>query len=129
MKNTNDEKIVFNRIAYCEVSSYSIPYPPDRVVVSTGEIAKMASWSKYSVRKAIKGLVEKGLIERAGCGCPAVESYGEYRELVCDAMPPKNGYAITKVGFKCDDWKDIYSEWKKSMEEWANKPIEENEHD
>ena len=129
MKSMNDENIVFNCIANCEVSSYSIPYSPDRVVVSTGEIAKMCLWSKYRVRKAIKRLVEKGLIERASCGCPAVESCGEYRELVYDAMPPKNGYAITKVGFKCEDWKDIYSEWTKSMEEWANKPIEENEHD
>lgn len=131
MKSTNDEKIVFHCIANCEVSSYSIPYPPDRVVVSTGEIAKMCLWSKYRVRKAIKGLVEKGLIERASCGCPAVESCGEYRELVYDAMPPKNGYAITKVGFKCEDWKDIYSEWTKSMKEWANEPIggEQNERD
>lgn len=129
MKSTNDETIVFNRIANCVVSSYSIPYPPDRVVVSTGEIAKMVSWSKYRVRKAIKGLVEKGLIERASCGCPAVESCGEYRELVYDAMPPKNGYAITAAGFQSKDWKDVYSMWTKSMEEWANEPIEENEHD
>lgn len=121
-----DEKIVFNCIANCEVSSYSIPYPPDRVVVSTGEIAKMCLWSKYRVRKAIKGLVEKGLIERASCGCPAVESCGEYRELIYDAMPPKNGYAITAAGFKSQDWKDVYSMWEKSMEEWANTPIEEN---
>lgn len=126
MKSMNDENIVFNCIANCEVSSYSIPYPPDRVVVSTGEIAKMVSWSKYRVRKAIKGLVEKGLIERASCGCPAVESCGEYRELVYDAMPPKNGYAITAAGFKSQDWKDVYSMWEKSMEEWANTPIEEN---
>ena len=125
----NDEKIVFNCIANCEVSSYAIPYPPDRVVVSTGEIAKMCSWSKYRVRKAIKGLVEKGLIERASCGCPAVESRGEYRELVYDAMPPKNGYAITAAGFKSQDWKDVYSMWTKSMEEWANKPIGEDEQD
>lgn len=123
MKSMNDENIVFNRIANCEVSSYSIPYPPDRVVVSTGEIAKMCLWSKYRVRKAIKGLVEKGLIERASCGCPAVESCGEYRELIYDAMPPKNGYAITAAGFKSQDWKDVYSMWKKSMEEWANTPI------
>ena len=123
-----DEKIVFHCIANCEVSSYSIQYPPDRVVVSTGEIAKMCLWSKYRVRKAIKGLVEKGLIERASCGYPAVESYGEYRELVYDAMPPKNGYAITKVGFKCEDWKDIYSEWTKSMHEWANKPIRDEQY-
>ena len=124
-----DENIVFNCIANCEVSSYSIPYSPDRVVVSTGEIAKTVSWSKYRVRKAIKGLVEKGLIERASCGCPAVESCGEYRELVCEAMPPKNGYAITAAGFKSQDWKDVYSMWEKSMKEWANMPIGENEHD
>ena len=124
-----DEKIVFNCIANCEVSSYSIPYPPRRVVVSTGEIAKICGWSKYRVRKAIKGLTEKGLIERASCGCPFMESCGEYRKLVYEAMPPKNGYAITKVGFKSKDWKDIYAMWEKEMEEWANKPIEENEHD
>ena len=128
MKSMNDEKIVFHCIANCEVSVYSIPYPPDRVVVSTGEIAKMCSWSKYRVRKAIKGLVEKGMIERASCGCPAVESHGEYRELVCDAMPPKNGYAITAAGFQSKDWKDVYSMWTKSMEEWANKPIGSEQH-
>ena len=121
-----DEKAVFHCIANCEVSSYSIPYQPARVVVSTGEIAKICGWSKYRVRKAIKGLTEKGLIERASCGCPAVESCGEYRELIYDAMPPKNGYAITAAGFKSQDWKDVYSMWEKSTKEWANTPTEEN---
>ena len=120
MKSMNDENIVFNRIANCEVSSYSIPYPPDRVVVSTGEIAKMCLWSKYRVRKAIKGLVEKGLIERASCGNPAVVSYGEYAELVCESAPPKNGDAITEQGFQSEEWKSIYELWCRSMEEWAN---------
>ena len=121
MMSMNDEKIVFHCIANCEISLYSIPYPPDRVVVSTGEIAKMHSWSKYRVRKAIKGLVEKGLIERASCGYPAVKSCGEYRELVYNAMPPKNGYAITKSGFKSKDWEDIYAMWEKSMKEWVDR--------
>lgn len=117
---TSDEKAVFNTIASCETSSYTILYGPERVVVSTGEIAKMHLWTKYRTRKAIKGLVEKGLIERAICGNPAIESCGEYRELVCEAMPPKNGYAITEKGFKSGEWKDIYDMWCRSMAEWAD---------
>lgn len=115
-----DETAVFYTIGSCQLSSYCIPYPPKRVVVSTGNIAKLHLWSKYRVRKAIKGLVEKGLIERASCGNPAVESCGEYRELVCDAAPPTNGFAITPEGFKCEQWKDMYDMWCKSLEEWAN---------
>ena len=115
-----DERAVFHCIANCEVSTYTIMYPPQRVVVSTGEIAKMCLWSKYRARKAIKGLVEKGLIERASCGNPAVVSYGEYAELVCESAPPKNGYAITEQGFQSEEWKSIYDLWCRSMEEWAN---------
>ena len=115
-----DEKAVFHCIANCEVSAYTIMYPPQRVVVSTGEIAKMCLWSKYRARKAIKGLVEKGLIERASCGNPAVVSCGEYAELVCESAPPKNGYAITEQGFQSEEWKSIYELWCRSMEEWAN---------
>lgn len=121
-----DERAVFHCIANCEVSSYSISYPPKRVVVSTGEIAKMCLWSKYRTRKAIKGLVEKGLIERASCGNPAVVSYGEYTELVCESAPPTNGYAITKQGFQSEEWKSIYDMWCRSMEEWANMPLTES---
>ena len=124
---TSDEKAVFHVIANCEVSSYSTTYAPDKVVVSTGDIAKMCLWSKYRTRKAIKGLVEKGLIERASCGCPVVVSYGEYPELVCEARPPMNGYAITKQGFQSEEWKSIYDLWCRSMEEWANMPLDESE--
>lgn len=116
----SDERAVFHCIANCEVSTYTIMYPPQRVVVSTGEIAKMCLWSKYRVRKAIKGLVEKGLIERASCGNPAVVSCGEYAELVYESAPPTNGYAITEQGFQCEEWKSIYDLWCRSMEEWAN---------
>ena len=119
----SDEKVVFHCIANCEISTYTTMYPPERVVVSTGDIAKMCLWSKYRTRKAINGLVEKGLIERASCGCPVVVSYGECPELICEAKPPMNGYAITKQGFKSKEWKDIYDMWCRSMEEWANMPM------
>ncbi len=104
-------------------------YPPERVVVSTGEIAKILTWTKYRVRKAVKQLVEKSYIERASCGNPAVESIGEYSELVYDAMPPKNGFAITENGFKSKEWEKVYNEWSKSMEDWANNSGSDEETD
>ena len=113
-------------LVFCnvEIGSYTIPYAPDRVVVSTKEVAHTLKWTEYRTRKAIKELVNRGWIERASCGNPAVVSYGEYTELICDAMPPTNGYAITKDGFQTDLWKGAYAEWRKSLEEWTNKPFE-----
>ena len=120
MPLSDDEKAVFRCIASCETSSYETMYGPEKVVVSTGNIAELCSWTKYRARKAIKGLVGKGMIERASCGNPAVESCGEYRELIYEAAPPTNGYAITKHGFQSKEWKDAYNEWCRSLEEWAN---------
>lgn len=111
---------VFHVFASAEIGSYMTTYGPERVVVSTKEVANILHWTEYRARKAIKELVSRGWIERASCGCPAVESVGEYRELVCKAMPPRNGYAITEEGFKTDHWKIAYKEWCDSMAEWAN---------
>lgn len=47
------------------------------------------------------------------------KSGGEYLELVCEAAPPINGYALTKSGFKSAEYKAAYEEWKTSLEEWA----------
>ena len=115
-----DEKAVFDCIANCEIASYTTMDVANRIVVSASEIANILLWTKYRVRKAIKNLVSEGFIERASMGRPAIESRGEYRELVYDAMPPKNGYALTSKGFICEEWKVLYAEWCKSMEEWAN---------
>ncbi len=71
-------------------------------------------------RKALHGLVAQELIERASQGQPAVESCGEYRELVCEAAPPKNGYAISKKGFESAIWKKICARWERSLAELAN---------
>lgn len=117
---SSDEKTVFHCIANCEVYSYTHTHAPDKVAVSTGEIAKMCLWTKYRVRKAIKWLVEKGYIEKVSVGRPAVVMYGEYEELLCEAMPPKNGYVISEQGFRTEEWKNIYDLWCRSMEEWLD---------
>lgn len=54
-----DEKVVFHCIANCELSAYTTMYPPERVVVSTGEIAKMCLWSKYRTKRQSMGLLKK----------------------------------------------------------------------
>ena len=115
-----DARAVFHCIANCELSSYTTSFPPERVVVSTGEIAKMFLWTKYRTRKAIQWLVAEGFIERASCGNPAVVSYGECPELVYEPAPPKNGYAITKQGFHSEEWKDMYDMWCRAMAERAS---------
>lgn len=112
--------VVFIVFANAEIGSYMCTYDPKRVVVSTREVARALKWTEYRTRKAIRELVSRGWIERASCGCPAVVSYGEVPELVHDAMPPKNGYAITRDGFQTDHWKIAYKEWCDSMAEWAN---------
>lgn len=122
---TSDEVAVFYTIGSCELSCYTSTYAPKYAVVSTGEVAKMHLWTRYRTRKAIKKLVERGMIERTSIGRPAIESVGEYCELVCEAMPPKNGYAITKKGFESEAWKSQYDMWCRSMEEWANGDLQE----
>ena len=117
---THDEDRVFNIIGSCETSTYECMYAPDRAVVSTREIAKITGWTMCRTRKALHGLVSQELIERASQGQPAVESCGEYRELVCEAAPPKNGYAISKKGFESAIWKKICARWERSMAEYAN---------
>ena len=118
---------VFQVFCSAECGSYMCTYGPERVVVSTREVANALKWTAYRTRKAIHELVKRGWIERASCGCPAVVSCGEVPELVCEAMPPKNGYAITNRGFETDHWKVAYKEWRDGLEEWANMPLIEGE--
>ena len=78
--------------------------------------------TKYRVRKALKELRELELLEYTSQGCPAIVSYRaeSYPELIDDARPPINGYALTKKAFESELWKECYSEWSKGMEEWAS---------
>ena len=78
---------------FCKAEIYSFG---ECFVISSKTISEQLKISRYKARKAIHEFVSLGYLKRASQGCPAVESFGEYRELVCDAMPPINGYALTK---------------------------------
>lgn len=112
---------VFETIINCEISLYSCTYSPDKAVVTISNLVTLLKdTTKYKVRKALKELIEDDLIYYTSQGRPAVESIGEYRELVVEARPPVNGYALTEKGFKSSEFKKSYDDWSKSMAEWAN---------
>lgn len=112
---------IFNLLINCEIGLYTSYHAPDRAVVSISNIiALLQGVTKYGARMALKSLVKDGLIEYTSQGHPALVSYGEVPELIADAMPPTNGYALTRKAFNTPEWKQAYKNWCKSMEEWAN---------
>lgn len=112
---------IFQMLISCEISTYTSLHAPDRAVVSISNILDLlGNVTKYGARQALKRLMADGLVEYTHQGCPAIVSYGEVTELVADAAPPINGYALTKKGFETPEWKQAYDDWCKSMEEWAN---------
>lgn len=112
---------ILSTLMGCEISLYTTLYGPDTAVVSISNLLSLIpDLTRYRVRLAIKDLLQDGIIKYTSQGHPAIESFGEYRELVCDAMPPTNGYALTQKAFETDIWKNRYAEWEKSMEEWTN---------
>ena len=111
---------VLNNLISAEIGSYTCTYAPDRAVIAISNLVSLTGLTKYGCRKACKALIEDGMIEYTSQGCPAIVSYGEVPELVCDARPPINGYALTKKAFESERWKQAYEEWNKSMEDWAN---------
>ena len=117
---------ILSTLMSCEICLYTTLYAPDTAVVSISNIlALIPGLTKYRAMLAIKELMQDGMVRYTSQGHPAIESFGEYRELVCDAMPPTNGYALTKQAFESDTWKSIKTEWEKSMEEWANGRLED----
>ena len=117
---------LLNNIISCEIGSYTTLYAPEKAVITITNLLNLnEGLTKYRARIALKELIVEGLIEYTSQGCPAVESFGEYRELVCDARPPINGYALTKKGFESDMWKQAYAEWCKSMVDWANSEVKD----
>lgn len=121
MTTSEAKEKIFNKIINCEISLYTAMYAPDKAVVPISNIIHLINGlTKYRARKALKELINDGLIYYTSQGCPALVSYGEYTELIDDARPPINGYALTQKGFETETWKKAYKEWEKSMEEWAN---------
>lgn len=120
---TEEAKVkIFDCLISCEISLYTVCYAPDKAVVPISNIIHLINGlTKYRARKALKELINDGLIYYTSQGCPALESYGyEYEELIDDAHPPINGYALTEKGFKTDIFKQRFKEYNESLEEWGN---------
>ena len=119
---TDEASDVLSIIISCEISRSENIYAPgdDKAVVPISSLVNALEWTKYRTRKALKELRELGLIEYTSQGCPAIVSYGEITELICEAQPPINGYALTEQGFETELYKQKYAKWKKDLEEWAN---------
>lgn len=116
------EEQILKAIISCEISTYTCSYAPEKVVVTTSNLATLLEWTKYKVRKALRGLMAIGYVEYISQGCPAVESNTENgRELICEAQPPINGYTLTELGFSTTQFRAAYEAWNKSMEQWANR--------
>ena len=98
---------LFKHIIGCEFAIYESCYAPDCAVVPISTLMSFEpDISKYKMRKALKELLADGVIEYTTQGRPAIESFGEYRELVCEAAPPINGYALTKAGFESKEYQE-----------------------
>lgn len=119
---TDEASDVLSIIISCEISRSENIYAPgnDKAVVPISSIEVVLEISKYRIRKALKELREMGLIEYTSQGRPAIISCGEVPELICEALPPINGYALTKKGFETELYKQKYAKWQKDLEEWAN---------
>lgn len=122
-KMTLDEikQKLFKHILGCEFATYELCYAPDCAVVPISSLMLFEPGiSKYKMRKALKELISDGVIEYTSQGRPAIESIGEYTELVCEAAPPINGYALTKAGFESNEYKEASERRDRAYREWAN---------
>lgn len=112
---------LFKHIISCELATHESCYSPGYAVVPIASLMLFESnISKYKMRKALKELIADGLLEYTSQGRPAIESIGEYTELVCEAAPPINGYALTKAGFESDEYKEASEQRIRAYREWAN---------
>lgn len=116
---------ILTHIIQAELATYESCYAPDRAVIPISWLLEWESEvTKYRMRKALKELIADGLIEYTSQGRPAIESCGEYTELVCDAAPPINGYTLTKTGFESDEWKVASEQRDRAYQRWCEGVIE-----
>lgn len=115
-----DEGVLLEIIG-CEISGYTTAYATDRAVISAKNVSRNLNAPIYQVRKSIRKLVNIGYIERCSVGRPAIESNTENGyELICEALPPLNGFSLTELGFESEYYKREYDRFNESMKEWAN---------
>ena len=121
MTNEEAKESILRTIMGCEISLYTTLYGPNEAVVPISNLCSLIpDLTKYRARKALKALIADGLVCYKSQGMPAIVSCGEVPELVCESSPPINGYTMTKTAFESEMWKQMKSDWEKSMEEWAN---------
>ncbi len=113
-ENMTDHEKVLQKLSGIDVDWH------DGSVLSAKDIANATKMSKYKILKILHELRDEGLVERASQGCPAQISYGEITELICEAMPPLNGWALTPKGRETDIYKAVEDEYERGMKEWAN---------
>ena len=119
---TTDEakKAILCQLISGEIGTYMMTYGPKTAVISMSNLlALIPGLTRYRARLAVKELIAEGLIEYTSLGCPAVVSCGEVTELIYDAAPPINGYALTKEGFHTPEFKMMYGDWEKSLWKFA----------
>ncbi len=123
MDTRTAKELIFKALCSCKISLYMACYAPDKAVVPISNFCSLIKGlTKYRARLALKELVSEGLVEYTHQGCPAIVSPSTengYGELIDDAHPPINGYALTKKGFESDIYKSHKADWEKSMEDWA----------
>lgn len=124
---TTDAHEILNCLMNCETSLYTCLYAPDKAVVPISNLIYLKKWTKYRMRKALKELRQLNLVEYTSQGCPAIVSIGEYQELIAEAGPPINGYALTSKAFESDMWEEHYAEWSKGIEEWTESSMDDAE--
>ncbi len=128
MENLTDQEAkerILNTIIGCEIGLYMVTYGPEYACVPISNLLSLnPELTRSQARRAIKELIKDGMIFYTSQGRPAIESSGEYRELVCEAAPPINGYALTKAGFKSAAYKEAYERWENSLKEWAENDME-----
>lgn len=90
-------------------------------VISSTKIAHCVGLSKYKVLQVLHTLKKAGLVERASMGCPAVFCCGEYKEMVCDAKPPINGWTLTDKGRNGAVYKRAQEDYLHDLENIAHK--------
>lgn len=119
-KNQTDREKVLKKISsidFCFNNWF------DLRVISAQSIANATEMSRYKALKILHELCDDGLVERASQGCPAQVNYGEVTELICEAMPPLNGWALTSKGRETDIYKAVKDEYEHGMEEWAKRCV------
>lgn len=89
-------------------------------VVTSKSIAERTGLSRYKVLQVLNNFRSEGLVDRTSVGCPAQFTGGEYDEMICDAAPPLNGWALTAKGKETDAYKTSEKDYLDGLAEMAN---------